>query len=506
MARRYAGKLRHSETNSPALALRWKAQLAGILENRLAYPLVSMLLLVPCYWQPRLQAGDLSSHVYNAWLAQLVERGQADGLVIAGQTTNILFDLMLAALFKLFGESAAQRVSVSTAVLVFVWGAFAFIAAVSGRRPWRLMPCLAMLAYGWVFHMGFFNFYLSLGLCLSGLAVAWELNRWRLAAAAPVFPIAYTAHPLPVLWAGVLLGYICLARRMEPRARIYFGGACLVSMTGMFLAGLISGVTRWHVQQLIMATGADQLLVFDAPYRVLFFGLLLLWALPAWRLLRNAEAPELAASLPCQICILTAMGVAMVPASALLPGYSHALAFIPDRMSLAVAVCICALLAPVALRAFERGGLWVLALLFFAFLFRDERALNAFEDRMEVAVAQLPSGRRVVSGISDPDLRADALVHMLDRVCLRRCFSYANYEPSSGHFRIRTVAENTWVLANPEDSIAMQAGIYVVKPRDLPLYQLDLDRNARIVVKALPAGAPGGTTTINVLRDRPSVN
>jgi hypothetical protein len=118
----------------------------------------------------------------------------------------------------------------------------------------------------------------------------------------------------------------------------------------------------------------------------------------------------------------------------------------------------------------------------------------------------LPSGRRVVSGISDPDLRADALVHMLDRVCLRRCFSYANYEPSSGHFRIRTVAENTWVLANPEDSIAMQAGIYVVKPRDLPLYQLDLDRNARIVVKALPAGAPGGTTTINVLRDRPSVN
>jgi hypothetical protein len=55
----------------------------------------SLLLLVPCFWQPRIQAGDLSSHLYNAWLAQLIERGQAPGLTLARQSNNVLFDLML---------------------------------------------------------------------------------------------------------------------------------------------------------------------------------------------------------------------------------------------------------------------------------------------------------------------------------------------------------------------------------------------------------------------------
>ena len=110
--------------------------------------LTSLLLLAPVYWQPRLQAGDLSSHIYNAWLAQLIETGKAQGLVVVSQTTNILFDLMLSALFQVGGAEFAQRISVSLAVLTFVWGAFAFVSAVSGRKPWHLMPSIAMLAYG----------------------------------------------------------------------------------------------------------------------------------------------------------------------------------------------------------------------------------------------------------------------------------------------------------------------------------------------------------------------
>jgi hypothetical protein len=131
-----------------------------------AYLPASLLLLVPCYWQSRLQLGDLSSHIYNAWLAQLIESGRAPGLAIVPQTTNILFDLILSGLFKAFGADAAQRISVSLAVLTFVWGAFAFVSVVSGRRPWSFMPAIAALAYGWVLHMGLFDFYLSLGLWL----------------------------------------------------------------------------------------------------------------------------------------------------------------------------------------------------------------------------------------------------------------------------------------------------------------------------------------------------
>src|SRR5260370_39294574 len=48
----------------------------------IAYVLSSILLLVPCFWQSRLQAGDLSSHIYNAWLAQVIETRQRPGLSI----------------------------------------------------------------------------------------------------------------------------------------------------------------------------------------------------------------------------------------------------------------------------------------------------------------------------------------------------------------------------------------------------------------------------------------
>src|SRR3977135_840060 len=101
--------------------------------------LLSILLVVPGFVQPRWQPGALSSHIYNAWLAQLIESGRAPGLSIVFQSTNVLFDLILSALFNVFGAAAAQRISVSAAVLIFVWGAFAFASKVSGRPSWALL-------------------------------------------------------------------------------------------------------------------------------------------------------------------------------------------------------------------------------------------------------------------------------------------------------------------------------------------------------------------------------
>jgi len=84
-----------------------------------AFLLASVGLLIPCFWQSRLQAGDLSSHLYNAWLAQLIERDQAPGLSTAFQATNVLFDLLLKALFGALGAGPAQRIAVAFCVLVF---------------------------------------------------------------------------------------------------------------------------------------------------------------------------------------------------------------------------------------------------------------------------------------------------------------------------------------------------------------------------------------------------
>src|SRR5690242_12700628 len=120
------------------------ARAKGLLGRRpIWHALASLVLLIPCYWQTRIQAGDLSSHIYNAWLAGLIQSGRIQGLQIVSQKTNVLFDLILSGLLQWVGVDWAQRMSVSLCVLVFIWGAFAFVSAVAGRAAWQLLPCLA---------------------------------------------------------------------------------------------------------------------------------------------------------------------------------------------------------------------------------------------------------------------------------------------------------------------------------------------------------------------------
>ena len=467
----------------------------GLLSQPLwRYVLVSLLFLIPCYWQPRIQAGDLSSHIYNSWLSQLIESGRLQGLVIVQQTTNILFDLILSGLFKVFGPEAAQRIAVSLAVLTFVWGAFAFASAVGGGRPWHLLPCIAMLAYGWVYHMGFFNFYLSLGLCFWGLALIWDWNRRRLAIAIPIFVAAYLAHALPLAWAAALIVYLLIARRMAPRARVYVIAGSLLAM--VLLHALIDRtmVAKWSPQQINLTTGLDQVWVFDAKYYIVMVGLVLVWGLLFLNMVHLSGAREVVSGIPFQFCVISAAGVFILPTTVLIPGFHHSLAFIAERMSLGVGVCVCALLAAAKPRRLEFYAMVTVALLFFGFLYRDERRLNSFEDQMQDTVAKLEPGQRVISAFQDPELRVNALTHMIDRVCIGRCYSYANYEPSTAQFRIRSNEPNPYVAADYKQSWELQAGLYVVQPADLPLYKVDFDETGKMVLKGLKAGQVCGST------------
>ena len=358
------------------------------------YIALSVLLLAPVYWQPRVQAGDLSIHIYNAWLTQLMETGRSQGLVIVSQTTNILFDLMLGGLFRLFGAEVAQRVSVSVAVLVFVWGAFRFISVVGGRPAWHLLPCIAMLAYGWVFHMGFFNFYLSMGLCLWALAVVWDWQPRHVAIAVPLLVLAYMAHALPVVWTAGLLLYQWLARRMSPRSRVYVTAGWLL---GMVLLQVVVGHTmssRWSPQQIKMVTGADQVWVFGSKYYVVLVGLLILWGLLFLDLLKVSGPRSVVSSVPFQFCLISAAAVSILPTTIFLPGFHHTAVYLAERMSLGVGICVCALLAAARPRAFQRYAMALVALVFFGLLYRDEKILNAIEDRIDGVTSKDRSGPR----------------------------------------------------------------------------------------------------------------
>jgi hypothetical protein len=141
------------------------------------------------------------------------------------------------------------------------------------------------------------------------------------------------------------------------------------------------------------------------------------------------------------------------------------------------------------------------AAVFFGFLFHDESALNAFEARMQRMVMLLPAGQRMVSGATDPSLRVNAMAHMIDRVCIGHCYSYANYEPSTWQFRVRAVAPNPYVASTYADSFALQTGQYIVKPKDLPLYQVTLDDQGNQIIVSLRAGAPAESKFCKILPD-----
>jgi hypothetical protein len=463
------------------------------------FPAVSLLLLVPCYWQSRIQAADLSSHIYNAWLAQLIGAGHGKGLILVPQTTNVLFDLVLSALFQAAGADAAQRIAVPAAVLVFVWGAFAFISTVSGGKAWDLMPALAILAYGWVFHSGFFNFYLGLGLSLSAATVAWNGGRRRVAIAGLIFALASLAHNLPVLWALAILAYAWTARRLTPRGRLWLFAGCLGGLAVLHVAIRRSVFSIWGPNQVLLGSGADQAWLFDDKYYVPMVGLALIFWILFVELVIAGGLRKVAASTSFRIWAVTAAMIAIVPTA--ITGHGWQAAFIADRMSLPAGVCVLAMLATVRLRPAERYGLIAVAAVFFGFLYRDTRILNTFEDRLQAAVAQLPPDQRVVSGIDDLYLHINALTHMMDRVCVGRCFSYANYEPSTGQFRIRLSGDSPLVVPTYVDSWRFQSGSYIVRERDLPLYQVNLDEAQQMQVRSLHAGESAAVTYWKALPD-----
>jgi hypothetical protein len=86
-----------------------------------------------------------------------------------------------------------------------------------------------------------------------------------------------------------------------------------------------------------------------------------------------------------------------------------------------------------------------------------------------------------------------------DRACISRCFSYANYEPSSGQFRIRVKQGSPVVTASVEDSEEMQGGTYEVREEDLPLklvYQCDPNDLTKLCLRDLAEGETAGQFSV----------
>jgi len=454
---------------------------------------ITMLLLIPCVWQERIQAGDLSSHVYNAWLAGQVTSGALPGLAVAPLWTNVLSDWALERLLYTNGPVAAERLVTALAVLIFFWGAFFAVDAATGRRPWLFTPLLGMLSYGLIFHFGFLNFYVSVGFSFWILGLLWRPSPGRVIAAAPLAVLAWLAHGLPVVWVASVLAYVHLVRKipMPWRMAAPVGGVAMLAALQAFLMSHYP--YRWSLEQAVSlsgmagVTGVEQIWLYDTKYLALAAAVLIvLLAL----FLERIDQGDLLNDPAGQIWSLHVVALVLMPSAIQLPQYQHVFAYIPQRLSLLTALFF---IIMVGRARYGRGitrltGL--VATVFFTCLYLDGLAFNRTESEVANLVEKLPPGQRVVAALSDSGARLNALLHVADRACIGHCFSYGNYEPATGQFRVRVTGPNRVVATDMKVVQEIEEGQHTVTAAEDPLYSVCPTANDpnRFYLRSIHAG------------------
>ncbi len=462
---------------------------------------ISALILVPCWWHRRIEAGDLASHVYNAWLAQLIEKGQAPGLYIAKQWNNVLFDVALLRAADLVGLAAAQKIVVSACVLVFFWGVFAFVAAVAERLPWFLTPCIAMLAYGYSFSMGFMNYYLSLGLACFGLTILWRARRFEWVAAVPFALLAMLAHPIGFLWLVGTLAYAKIRAKLPGWWKLALPLAAASGFAAIYwyTSNRASLMADWDRGPFYFYNGADQLGLYGERYFFLagaafLFGLICV-AVDLYARRRDGS-PWKPFELPLELYVVAFCATALLPENLRTSLYGGWIGLLGSRLTTVLAIFGLGVLASVKPRRWHVTGFSVCAVVFFALLYQDMGWVNRLEAKAEKLVSDLPAGTRVIVTVWAPvDSRIAFIGHAVERACVGRCFSYANYEPASGEFRVRVRKGSPVVTSSTDDAEGMAAGEYELDDSDLPMkqiYQCDEKDLTRLCIRDLEAGEVNG--------------
>ena len=436
-------------------------------------------MLIPCFWHKRMEAGDLASHTYNAWLAQLIARGQAPGLWIATQWNNVLFDVCLARLGGIVGLAAAEKFCVSAAVLIFFWGAFAMMSAITQRAPWSLTPLIAMISYGWTLQQGFLNYYISLGLAFFGCALVQRGRGLERAIALVLLALSWIAHPLGAAFLVGFAFYETAAGWLEARNRplLFTAAAIFLVAAGNYLVGHypVYWPDRASLHAFFAHSGADQLLLYSARYSLpsnLLIAFFLICIAADMGVLRKRGESWSVFALPLQLYGLAILAGVFLPSAVRLSTYAVPVGFLQDRLTTVSAVLACCVLGAARQRKWHFPVLAAIAACFFALLYSDTGQLNKMEARVERYTRSLTPGERVIASIGPAHGSRLLINHIVDRACIGYCFSYGNYEPSSGQFRVRALAGNPFVVSDSPTFDQMESGHYVVRAQDLPISQI----------------------------------
>lgn len=433
---------------------------------------VSLLLIAPVWMQEHVQAGDLASHLYNAWLVSLVRTGEPLGLELVPQYSNVLFDWWLEGLWRIGGPVFAEKAAVSISVLLFFWGAFFLLERLTERSAWPSAPLLAMLSYGWIYHQGFFNYYLSCAFGFWAAGLSSSKGRVRLLAL-PALALGAAAH---LLGAAVAAGFILFrlaAALGSGRFRRWIWLAALVALLAAALAIHALLPASWTPMRAVHLLCITPFLPYGARYFLPAAGVLFCWSAALLTSFQR-EHPRRWLSPAGELLLLTSAAILVLPTSVRWPGTGHPLHFIDWRLACWLPVLASACVASRIPARFGAACYGISAAAYFGLLAADWIALGRAERAFHAVVRQAPPRTRIISAVTADPPGMNPLLHMIDRACIGHCYSYGNYEPPSAAFRLRALPGSPAVMDSSVKVQALSHGRFVVQSSDEPLYAVFL--------------------------------
>jgi hypothetical protein len=255
----------------------------------------------------------------------------------------------------------------------------------------------------------------------------------------------------------------------------------------------------WDRGPFYLYNGADQLGLYGKRYFVLagaafLFGVgcVAVDFYARWR----ADSLWKPFELPFELYVVAFCATALLPEN-LRPSVSDGwIGLLGSRLTTVSAIFGLCFLGTMKPRKWHLAGFGVCAAVFFAFLYQDTGWLNRLEANAQNLVADLPAGTRVIVTIDAPaGSRITFIGHSVERACIAHCFSYANYEPASGEFRVRVQEGSPVVVSSTDEAEDMASGEYEVDDADLPLkqiYQCDASDLTKLCIRDLTAGETNG--------------
>jgi hypothetical protein len=299
---------------------------------------VVLAALAPVWTSAVLPTGDGPSHVYNAFVANELDRTPALaevyelGPVLRPQ---LLADSFLRATGPLLGWWRSERLLFTLIVL----GGLVALAGLAGTSDPAALALLVWIPGGWFAWMGFYDF--SIGLAFLAMLVR-SLERGEDRAPHVWMTLLLASHLFLAACGCVLLGVRWLADR---------GWQALATLVGWsaLTAGLLVGATPGGLSPAIPAPNglahvltSDPVLSHDPAGMLAGFCLFLMTGAGAWSRCRDRGARA----------VLGWLGVLFVLASLVVPEWIGRGGYVPTRMRCVALV----LLAPAGVGALWRRG------------------------------------------------------------------------------------------------------------------------------------------------------